>query len=418
MRLALAGIVAAAAALRFAGLGDQSYWYDEAVTVTVLDGSLGDVLSRLPDTESTPPLYYLLAWAWSQVAGLSEAGLRSLSAVAGAAAVPVAYLAARDAAGRPQGAQAGLVAAGVVAANPMLVWYSQEARAYSLVALLGALSALAVVRALDRPAAGRLALWAAASTLLLLTHYFGVFLVLAEAALLLARLPRARTPVLVACAPWLLAGLALVPLARAQEEDGRTSWIADEPLGDRVGDVLRELGTANTSLVSSSSAPPGGAYWVLAALGLAGAAVLAVRARRGGSLALVGAAALVLPLLLAVTPLDFFKDRNLIAAWPVLAIALGAALARGRTAVAAAAAVALAGVAVCVAVATDAGLQRADWESAIERIGPGDAPRAVLVQPAYAHAPLDVYGPPLVAPSPGVGVRELVVVGNEARPAQ
>ncbi|HEV2814066.1 MAG TPA: hypothetical protein VGW10_12510, partial [Solirubrobacteraceae bacterium] len=94
--LLLGLIVALAAALRFVALGDQSYWYDEAVTVTVLDGSLGDVVDRLPDSESTPPLYYLAAWAWTQVAGLGEAGLRSLSAVAGLAAVPVAYLAARE----------------------------------------------------------------------------------------------------------------------------------------------------------------------------------------------------------------------------------------------------------------------------------------------------------------------------------
>ncbi|MDQ3740487.1 MAG: glycosyltransferase family 39 protein, partial [Actinomycetota bacterium] len=344
----LAAAVVAGAALRFLGLGDQSYWYDETVTVTVLDGSLGDVLDRLPDSESTPPLYYVLAWLWTQVAGLSEAGLRSFSAVAGLAAVPVVYLAARELAGRG----AGVVAAALVAVNPMLVWYSQEARAYGLVTLLAALTLLATVRR-------RLVLWAVASTLLVLTHYFGVFLVAAEAALLLLAHRDRPRPVLLACAPWLVAGLALIPLARAQEEDGRTSWIADEPLPDRLADVARELGTANTSLISSSSAPPGGVLWIPALLALPAAGVAIALARRraapAAGVALAGAAAVLVPLALAVTPLDFFKDRNLIAAWPVLAVALAAELAlsaRRELAAVVTAVVAAAGIGVTVAVAT------------------------------------------------------------------
>ena len=38
-----------------------------------------------------PPLYYLLAWVWAEVSGLGAVGLRSLSALAGVATVPVAY---------------------------------------------------------------------------------------------------------------------------------------------------------------------------------------------------------------------------------------------------------------------------------------------------------------------------------------
>ena len=95
-------------------------------------------------SESAPPLYYALAWVWTQLTGTGEFGLRSLSALAGVATVPVAYLIGIELRGR----RAGLMAAALVAVNPMLLWYSQEARAYALFALLCAVSLLYCVRAL------------------------------------------------------------------------------------------------------------------------------------------------------------------------------------------------------------------------------------------------------------------------------
>ncbi|HXV06174.1 MAG TPA: hypothetical protein VFP23_09765, partial [Solirubrobacterales bacterium] len=92
----LAGIVALGAALRFATLDLQSYRYDEAVTVArILHPNLFDTLATVPRSESTPPLYYALAWLWSRPFSTGEVGLRSLSALAGTASIPVVYLAAR-----------------------------------------------------------------------------------------------------------------------------------------------------------------------------------------------------------------------------------------------------------------------------------------------------------------------------------
>ncbi|HEX8085086.1 MAG TPA: hypothetical protein VF529_12415 [Solirubrobacteraceae bacterium] len=402
------------------------------------------MLDRLPDGEANPPLYSGLAWAWAHVFGDGEAGLRSLSALAGTALVVVAWAAARTlVAGAVAGTErraaaiAGVLTALLVATNPMLVWYSQEARAYALLTLLAGLSALLLASLLrrasspparyssPRPSSALLAGWAACGALMVLTHYFAVFLLAAEAAVLLWRLPAERGRVIAASFAWIAAGLAVLPLAAEQGDDSRASWIGDEPLGERVADVARELATANTALISSNSPAPGGVYWVPAVLGLAIGIVACVagrRALRGSGVALVAGAAgasLAVPLLLALTPLDFFKDRNLIAAWPIAAVALGAALAlraSPRLAAVAGAAVAAAGVLVCVAVARDEELQRADWRGALASLRRDDVPRAIVVQPAYAHAPLrfyDVNTRPLVA---GTGVRELVVVGTEALP--
>ena len=65
----VATLTAIGAAVRFVGLDRQSFWIDEVITVELLAKSLPDMLGTLPDAESTPPLYYVLAWLWSRVAG-------------------------------------------------------------------------------------------------------------------------------------------------------------------------------------------------------------------------------------------------------------------------------------------------------------------------------------------------------------
>ena len=49
------------------------------------------MLHAIPESEATPYFYYVLAWPWARVFGFGEIGLRSLSALAGTAIVPVAY---------------------------------------------------------------------------------------------------------------------------------------------------------------------------------------------------------------------------------------------------------------------------------------------------------------------------------------
>src|SRR3977135_302007 len=133
-----------AAALRFAGLASQSYWGDEALTVSEIRTPLDGMLSLVLGQETTPPLYFVLAWGWAKVFGSGEAGLRSLSALAGTSMVPLAYLAAARLFSR----RVGVIAAALAALNPFLIWYSQEARAYAVYMTLTALSFLCFVLAL------------------------------------------------------------------------------------------------------------------------------------------------------------------------------------------------------------------------------------------------------------------------------
>src|SRR6201986_2314028 len=75
-----------ATVLRFATLGVQSYHHDEVVTAhRILGGSFGHAMSQVWTGELTTPVYYAIAWAWTQLVGTHEFGLRAISAAPGVA---------------------------------------------------------------------------------------------------------------------------------------------------------------------------------------------------------------------------------------------------------------------------------------------------------------------------------------------
>src|SRR5436309_654456 len=95
--LALTAIVAVAAIVRFATLGDQSLDHDETVTAArVLHPSFLQSMQVVVNGERSPPLYYVLIWGWSRLWGTGAVDLRSLSAIFGTLTVVAAYLAGRE----------------------------------------------------------------------------------------------------------------------------------------------------------------------------------------------------------------------------------------------------------------------------------------------------------------------------------
>jgi 4-amino-4-deoxy-L-arabinose transferase-like glycosyltransferase len=413
--VALAGVVLVAGVLRFWGIGHQSFWFDEVATALVIKGSLWHTLHMVRVSESTPPLYYVLAWAWTHVFGSGEVGLRSLSAVCGIATVLVMWVALRESVSEP----AGLVGAALVAVNPMQVWFSQEARTYELVALLGAISFLFMLRIVREPTRRSLVGWSVAACLGLTAHYFAVFLIVGEFAVILwVMRDRVRSAV-VALVPVLIVGLALVPLAHAQEHDGRTAWIAGTPIGERLGEVARELVSANTSMISSNSLAPGGIWGLVGIIGVGialgcGLASREWRINRAVQAAwFSGTAAIVIALLLALTPLDYFKDRNLIMAWIPLFALLATAIALTTFRVAAlgaAVCMLLAGLAVDISVQQHSRLQRTNWREAAHLIGRAAVARALIIDPNNERAALEYYDQPAGPMPPDARIRALAIV--------
>jgi uncharacterized membrane protein len=392
----VAGLVALGAALRFATLGVQSYHHDEIVTASrVLRVGFGHAMDAVGFSESAPPLYYALAWVWTQLTGTGPWGLRSLSALAGVATIPVAFLVGREL----RGNRTGCLAAALVAVNPMLIWYSQEARAYALLAFFCALSLLYCVRAL-RPEhedeKRSLVLWGVFSALALATHYFAVFPLAAEVILLLRRRGRATLAGL-----WTVGLMAalLAPLVIHQMSYGHAEWIGKFTLGHRLWETGATFVIGETGDIIGGPERPTLAYVPLA-LAAAAFLLLAIRGSREEKRAamvplVVGALTIAVPLLLAVTAAskDFVLARNLLPALVplLLVVAIGFTVKRARRIGAVLAALLVAySLVFSIYVNFDEELQRPDWQAVAEHLGEPEAPRATVLW-VLGEAPLRYY---------------------------
>ena len=412
----VAALTALAAVLRLTTLSTQSFWLDEGYTERLLHMTFGQMVRAIPKTESTPYLYYAVAWVWARAFGFGEIGVRSLSALAGIAIVPVVYAAARRLGGPRAAAIAGLLAA----VSPLLVWFSQEARSYSLAALLSALTVLCLAGYAGDRRRRWLAGWAASAALGLATHYFLVFVVLGELVWLWRLAPRGR-PLAAAVGLVAVVGCALLPLAITQQSAGHADYISHSSLHTTLEQIPKQL-------LLGYASPGQMATAVLAALLVLGGALAPlalsapVRSRAVWPL-LTGLAAVLMPVVLALGGVDFVDARNLLPALPPLVIAAGIGFDGWRdlaldsrrpgwraAGVWAAAALAVISLLVVVLVDTDSRYQRDDWRGVAHALGPPTATRVLLVDPGSGEIPLQAYMPGLRALTRPVAVRELDVV--------
>jgi len=414
---ALGAILLIAAALRFATLRTQSIWFDEAATWDLVRRPFGEMLSRLPDGESNPPLFYVLEWIWTRVFGDGEFGLRSLSALAGLLTVPVAYaIGRRAAAGTARAGAAALAAAALVAVNPLLVWFSQEARSYALATLLAALAALLLLRTLDDARGRVLAGWTLVSALALATHYFTAFVLVPQAVWLLWRHPR-RRDAFAAVGAVALAGLALLPLLIAQS--GNPYDIAGTSLALRLAQVPKQF-------LLGYRGPLALPFGLLGALLALGSAWLLLRRtprparERALLLAGIGGVGIALPLLAALVGADYLNTRNLLPALIPLLAALavgGAASATARVGTVLLGTLCAVSLAIVVTVASDPQYQRQDWKGLAHALGRSDGTRALVISPANGELALRYYRRGLRRMGPrGAVVGEVDVVAVAGSP--
>jgi mannosyltransferase len=400
------GLAMIAATLRFATLRVQSFGDDELYTVWLTRMGLGDMLRTIPESESTPPLYYLLVWGWAQVFGTGEIGLRSLSALLGTATVVVAWQAARVLVSL----RAALFVAALVAVHPLFVWFSQEARSYALLLPLTGLTLWLFARALRRTSAKALTWWGLVSALAVGTHYFALFLIIPEAVWLIA-VARPRRWAFWAAGLPAAAAAALIPLAVHQRSIGNPEFIATS-----TSLVLRVAQIPKNFLVGFSN--PAELPVTLAAAGLAVLSLLLLitngspRDRRGAAIAGgVAAFAVGAPILLALVGHDYVATRNLLGALVPSVVVVGAGFASSRLGLVAGAFACVLSVGIVASVAGDPASQRRDWRAAARALGPAQRPRAIVVSP-WIDSRVWVYVPaarPL--PSTGALLGEVVVVG-------
>jgi 4-amino-4-deoxy-L-arabinose transferase-like glycosyltransferase len=164
---ALLAITALALALRVTSLS-RGLFTDEAYSLALAQRGFGHMVGLFGyEANGTP--YPIVLWPLIRLFGDGEVLLRLPAVAGGTAAVPALWWAVRAYAPSP----APLIAAGLLALNPMAVFYSQSARPYAFVVLAVCLAFGALARALRKGASRRA--WAGYVASMALLGYCEIF---------------------------------------------------------------------------------------------------------------------------------------------------------------------------------------------------------------------------------------------------
>ena len=201
----------AVTALTFVGLAvrawgmRQSLDGDELFTWNAINGRpLGDVIDRVSNGyEANPPLFYIFAWLAWKVGG-AFSWIRIPSLIAGTALIPSIWLLGRRCAGE----LAGVVAAALVTVGASWIFYSNEARAYSLLALVVCLSTLTLLQAVKSTKARFWVLTTVLSITAVYTHYTALIVVAVQFLWVIIFLPGSRRQALLSA---VITGIAFLP---------------------------------------------------------------------------------------------------------------------------------------------------------------------------------------------------------------
>jgi len=327
LAISLSAVTAAAALLRLYGLADPPIWFDEAFTWRMTQYPTIEVIERAA-RDNNPPLFYLLLKCWIAAFGESELALRLPAAVCGILTVVGVFLCLREAAGanlehetQSAGAspdEVGLWGAAFTCVSVLQIYWSRQARMYSLGTALLALASWSLFRALH--ARQRAWPWwcafSALDVLFLYVHSYAIFSVASQFLFLLIyvaspkrwlAIRRFASPgqdctislsefrsiterkysrrqswaIVSAISVVSLGWLAWVPFMVSQHAQvKRTFWIPPVSLQTVAETCYKCFSTPEASRVSDFDVP-GALAWLAAALHLTGWIVLFCRRRAG-----------------------------------------------------------------------------------------------------------------------------------------
>ena len=238
------GAVALGVVLRF--VTRSPLWLDEALSVNIARLPLGEIPAALRH-DGHPPLYYVLLHGWMSAFGTGDLAVRSLSGLFAVVTLPVAWLVGR----RRGGPLLGWLFMGVLALSPFALRYATETRMYSFVVLLVLVGYLLVDDVVRRGRAGlgRLVAISVVSGLLLLTHYWSLWLLGAVGLVLLwcwrrgpAETRRGAGRAVAAVAAGGLLFLPWLPSFLSQAAHTGTPWAGSQRPTYVVAATLRDFG--------------------------------------------------------------------------------------------------------------------------------------------------------------------------------
>lgn len=175
--LAFIGVVAFS--LRVLAIRPRVMWWDELFTWWVTELKFTDSLTIIFN-DVNPPFYYILLRLWSLIAGSSEFAFRFLSLIFSMISICYVYLI-----GKMLNVKAAVFSTILVMLSWYHVIYSVEIRFYALMSLLSLMSLYHLIQFLDKKDDRNKVLYILSTILLVYTHVYGFFIVLAQTIFLL-----------------------------------------------------------------------------------------------------------------------------------------------------------------------------------------------------------------------------------------
>ncbi len=160
--------------LRLFRIQHHNIWGDEAFSIAFSKQALNLVLSS--GAETHPPLYHALLHIWISLVGDSVFSLRYFSVLPGVLIIAIVFVIGR----RLVDHQLGLLSATMIGVSSFAVYYSQEARMYSLVAFFCAIASYAVLRWELRESSRWMIIFVVSMLAAVFTHYYSFFVLLSQ----------------------------------------------------------------------------------------------------------------------------------------------------------------------------------------------------------------------------------------------
>jgi len=160
--------------LRLYNLGFNSLWLDEASTYGFASQSLPEIWRATAGGEFNPPLFHWVEHIML-IFGKNEIVLRIIPALLGVFTIPLVYLIGKEFIDR----NVGIIAAAAFAVSPFLIYYSQEARAYSMMLFFVSAAMVFYLKAVKTNDLTNWALFGAFSALAFWAHFYAFTIIAA-----------------------------------------------------------------------------------------------------------------------------------------------------------------------------------------------------------------------------------------------
>ena len=244
--LVLAAVLMVSCALLLLSASGRSLWIDEHFSVAIAqESNLSSALAHIIETERRPPLFYMMLFAWTRLAGGSDLALRIPSILW---TLLLIALTARLA--HVLGQQVGLGAL-LIGVSPFTLLFAPMIRPYTMTAALALAATLAFLSWREGGRHRSLMAYIVLAGLLIWTDYSGLGVLVAQNLLVLLLVKRQRwqywllgqVAVILLFAPWLGVAVAHATAGGQVEAD-----LARGPLGLalKLGYPVLSFGTGET----------------------------------------------------------------------------------------------------------------------------------------------------------------------------